>query len=394
MADATFDHASTHRRAIQIAALAALAGGLALASPACADPLAAGGAAVAGTAAMTPPRESTTIVPGSVDREQSPDIVSQPAAPAGPPLREARPEAHAPTPAQLTLGVPLRCDDPAGFFPHVAACKLAWRAITPIVPAVIEPEAQPRARTATVTAPAPQPVSAPPQAPVPAKPAPQKLATAEPDVHLTPPKRASAAPEKAPPPPQPERSMTVALPAAASPPAPPPTPAPPRQDLAAVVGDLPQKPDRPAGNGSDVAWSAPRAGDAGAVLTAQSRQASSEGGAVAMVEAACNMRDKQFSLRAALVDTTGAAIMPLTERRQIGDAEMQPTYFHTELAFNKLVLTRGYGGATLSDESANTLLAAKQALYEIKTREGTVVIKIAATDGNLRTVLQACQSHD
>ena len=449
MTSAKFDHAFTRRSSRGVAILAAVAGDLAIASPVCADPIVAGG--VAGTAALAPQREGTTIVPGSVDREQSPDIVSQPAPPADPPLNEARPEAHAPTAAQLKQGVPLRCDDPAGFFPHVAACKLPWRAITPIVPAVIEPEAQPRAKSATLAAPALRPTVAPApgpalsdagdekpthahaasdqpaaqaasnsdahrrkdetahtqrqaaapaiaptEAPAPAKPATQKLAAAEPQIRLTPPKHASAAPDKAPPAPQPERSVTVALPAAA-PPLPPALPkaaAPPHQELAAVIGDLPPKPDRPVGAGSDAAWSVPRSANAGAVLTAQSRQASSGGGVVAMVEAACNTRDKQFSLRAALVDTAGEAIIPLTERMQIGDAEMQPAYFHTELAFNKLVLTRGYGGTTLSDATANTLLSAKQALYEIKTNEGTVLIKIAATDGNLRKVLQACQSRD
>jgi hypothetical protein len=73
---------------------------------------------------------------------------------------------------------------------------------------------------------------------------------------------------------------------------------------------------------------------------------------------------------------------------------MQPAYFHTELAFNKLVLTSGYGGAAITEASANVLLAAKHALYEIKTNDGTVLIKIAAADGNLRKVLQACQSRD
>jgi len=191
--------------------------------------------------------------------------------------------------------------------------------------------------------------------------------------------------------------VAIALPAttpAAPRPAAPPVEAvePPHQELAAAASDVPPKLRAPAPIESS--WTAPRVAAAGAMLTAQSKQAAKDGGAFAMVEAACNTHDKQFSLRAALVDGAGSAIIPLTERMQIGDTAMQPAYFHTELAFNKLVLTSGYGGAAISEASANVLLAAKQALYEIKTNDGTVLIKIAATDGNLRKVLQACQSRE
>ncbi|MGH7032928.1 MAG: hypothetical protein ACREFL_04275, partial [Stellaceae bacterium] len=154
MTGVKFHRSSACSRSSAIAALATALAYTALAGPAWADPLAAGGATVAGTAAMAPQRQST-VVPGSLDREQPPEILTVPALPTDPPLHEARPDAHPPGAADLKLGVPLRCEDPAGFFPHVAACRLAWRAITPIVPAVIAPEeAAPRARTVTVAAPA------------------------------------------------------------------------------------------------------------------------------------------------------------------------------------------------------------------------------------------------
>jgi hypothetical protein len=420
-----FHRASACIRSSTIAALAIALAYTAMTIPAWADPLAAGGATVAGTAAMAPQHQST-VVPGSLDREQPPEILTVPALPTDPSLHEARPDAHPPSAADLKLGVPLRCEDPAGFFPHVAACRLAWRAITPIVPAVIAPEA-PRARTVTVAAPAIVP-AAPPAAPA-------LAGTAEAERHQTQPVSASSASTTsasvavstsaallaAPPPPakevapratppkrakapeapapQPPRAVAVALPATARV-APEPAEAPPakaaeapHQELAAAVSDVPPKPNR--GQAAlETGWTVPREAGAGAVLTAQSKQAAKDGGAFALVEAACNTRNKQFSLRAALVDGAGSAIIPLTERMQIGDTAMQPAYFHTELAFNKLVLTSGYGGAAISEASANVLLAAKQALYEIRTNDGTVLIKLAAADANLRKVLQACQSRD
>lgn len=426
MTGVKFHRSSACIRASTMAALGTALASIAMAGPAWADPLAAGGATVAGTAAMAPQHRST-VVPGSLDREQPPEILTVPALPTDPPLREARPDAHPPSAADLKLGVPLRCEDPAGFFPHVAACRLAWRAITPIIPAVIEPEAAPRARTATVAAPA---------IVVPAAPAPALAEKAETERHqrqsasvssssststaasvsvstsaallaappppvrevapvqpaeprATPAKRAKAAPEA--PAPQPPRAVAVALPATTL--VAPKAAEALHQELAAAAGDIPPKPNR--GQAPlETSWTAPREAGAGAVLTAQSKQAAKDGGAFALVEAACNTRNKQFSLRAALVDGAGSAIIPLTERMQVGDTAMQPAYFHTELAFNKLVLTSGYGGAAISEASANVLLAAKQALYEIKTNDGTVLIKIAAADGNLRKVLQACQSRE
>jgi len=455
MTGVKFHRSSAHHRSLSLALAAVCGGALAIAGPGWADPLAAGSATVAGTAAMAPQHQST-VVPGSLDRETSPDILTAPALPSAPPPLAARPEAHPPSAAELKLGVPLRCEDPSGFFPHVAACRLAWRAITPIVPAVIEPEAAPRAKATMIAAPAivapapalptkpeterrreqsasaaplaaapPPPAKATPiaapaivvpapalptkpeterrreqsasAAPLAAAPPPRakEPATVQPAApHAAPLKRASVPPEA--PVPQP-RTVAIALPAttpAAPRPAAPPVEAvePPHQELAAAASDVPPKLRTPSPGESS--WTAPRVAAAGAMLTAQSKQAAKDGGAFAMVEAACNTHDKQFSLRAALVDGAGSAIIPLTERMQIGDTAMQPAYFHTELAFNKLVLTSGYGGAAISEASANVLLAAKQALYEIKTNDGTVLIKIAATDGNLRKVLQACQSRE
>ena len=411
MTGVKFHRSSAHHRSLSLALAAVCGGALAIAGPGWADPLAAGSATVAGTAAMAPQHQST-VVPGSLDRETSPDILTAPALPSAPPPLAARPEAHPPSAAELKLGVPLRCEDPSGFFPHVAACRLAWRAITPIVPAVIEPEAAPRAKATMIAAPAivapapalptkpeterrrEQSASAAPLAAAP-PPRAKEPATVQPAApHAAPLKRASVPPEA--PVPQP-RTVAIALPAttpAAPRPAAPPAEAvePPHQELAAAASDVPPKLRAPAPIESS--WTAPRVAAAGAMLTAQSKQAAKDGGAFAMVEAACNTHDKQFSLRAALVDGAGSAIIPLTERMQIGDTAMQPAYFHTELAFNKLVLTSGYGGAAISEASANVLLAAKQALYEIKTNDGTVLIKIAATDGNLRKVLQACQSRE
>src|SRR6185312_6827611 len=411
MTGVKFHRSSAHHRSLSLALAAVCGGALAIAGPGWADPLAAGSATVAGTAAMAPQHQST-VVPGSLDRETSPDILTAPALPSAPPPLAARPEAHPPSAAELKLGVPLRCEDPSGFFPHVAACRLAWRAITPIVPAVIEPEAAPRAKATMIAAPAivapapalptkpeterrrEQSASAAPLAAAP-PPRAEEPATVQPAApHAAPLKRASVPPEA--PAPQP-RTVAIALPAttpAAPRPAAPPAEAvePPHQELAAAASDVPPKLRAPAPIESS--WTAPRVAAAGAMLTAQSKQAAKDGGAFAMVEAACNTHDKQFSLRAALVDGAGSAIIPLTERMQIGDTAMQPAYFHTELAFNKLVLTSGYGGAAISEASANVLLAAKQALYEIKTNDGTVLIKIAATDRNPRKVLQACQSRE
>lgn len=436
MTGVKFHRSSVCLRASRIAGLATALASIAIAGPAGADPLAAGSATVAGTAAMAPQRQST-VVPGSLDREQPPEILTVPALPTDPSLHEARPDAHPPSAADLKLGVPLRCEDPAGFFPHVAACRLAWRAITPIIPAVIEPEA-PRAKKSTVAAPAIVIPAAPAPAPALAEKAEAErhqgqsaslasssstsasasvavstsaalLAAPPPPVkeiapvrpaepRATPPKRIKAAAPEAPAA-QPPGAVAIALPASA-----PATPklaeAPPakaaeapHQELAAALGDVPAKPER-AQTALQTSWTAPREAGAGAVLTAQSKQAAKDGGAFALVDATCNTRNKQFSLRAALVDGAGSAIIPLTERMQIGDAGMQPAYFHTELAFNKLVLTSGFGGAAISEASANILLAAKQALYEIKTNDGTVLIKVAAADSNLRKVLQACQSRD
>lgn len=430
----------------------ALAAAVIPVTPVFADPLATGSAAFAGTAA------SALIAPGSLDGAQPPRPLpqAQPAAPQEMQTQASGAPGRAPSEAELKLGVPLRCDDPGGFFPHVTACKGAWREIEPAPPAATEPPATAgsnmtaaagtdtqgasddplaRARAAGYTSvsdylsalaaanledvrkhdekdrerrqaanrakslqppepdKAPQPTKAVAEAPTPHFASPATNVIAEPE---------SAAALVAP---QPIKAIAEPRPAV-SPVAiaePQPVPAatePPRQELAAIGGQAQQKSYRGSkqdANDPDVIWSISQTTDAATkslILTARSKQASSNGTALAMIDAACNTGDKQFSLRAALVDAAGGALIPLTERMQLGDADMQSAYFHTELAFNKLVLTRGFDGKAMSDASANTLLAAKRALYEIKTSQGTVVIKIAPADTNLHKVLQACQSRD
>jgi len=439
----------------------ALAAAVIPATPVFADPLATGSAALAGTAAIAPSGESASIAPGSLDGAQlsRPLPQAQPAAPEEP--EEMQPQAsgvpgRAPSEAELKLGVPLRCDDPAGFFPHVTACKGAWREIEPATPAAIEPpatagsnmtaaastdtqgasddplaharaagytsvsdylsalaaanledvrkhdekdrerrQAANRAKSLQPPEPdkAPQPTKAVAEVPPPhfASPATNVIAEPESAAALAVPQPIKAIAE-----PQPS-----ALPVAIAAPQPAPAAAePPRQELAAIGDQTQQRSDRPSkkdANDPDVTWSFSQTMDAATkslILTARSEQASTNGTALAKVDAACNTGDKQFSLRAALVDSTGGALIPLTERMQLGDADMQSAYFHTELAFNKLVLTRGFDGKAMSDASANTLLAAKRALYEIKTSQGTVAIHVTPADANLHKVLQACQSRD
>ncbi len=433
MLDAKHDRALYARHASSvIAILIALAGGAIIVGPVFADPLATGGATLAGTAAIAPSRESTLIFPNSPDADRIPDVLRPPAAPELFQPQASEPQPRAPSAAQLKLGVPLRCDDPAGFFPHIPTCKVAWREITSIISAVIEPYEKSNGNTTSK-------ISTSPNAPSPGGDTHARTArdasasetlsalnleaqrkrdekdrerrrAADPAipsdaVHLTPPpKRAIAEPEPAivtvePQPtkaavaPQQAKAVTVLRPTEAA-------TERGRQELASLGGPALQKSNRGGKNDSgdsEVTWSLSPSANAAAkspILTARSKQVSPNGAAFAVVDAACNTRDKQFSLRAALVNAAGDALIPLTERMQLGDAAMRSAYFHTELAFNELVLTRGFGGQAVSDAFADMLLAAKRALYEIKTNQGTVLIKVASADGNLRKVLQACQSRN
>jgi hypothetical protein len=465
MPRAGYDRRSSWRGSGTFAISSALAVAMIAATPVSADPLTTGSATMAGTAAMAPSREGEPLGPASLNSGQTPrPLLQSPPAPevSEPPV--SAPPPRAPTDAQLQLGVTLRCNDPAGFFPHVAACKGAWHAILPAASAAAGPTASPvpsaaaSAETAAAPSTADDPLArahaagyasvsdylsalaaanladvrqreerdrerrraaeraklvAPAEAPK--APEPAKVVTAapaEPPHLVPPPTRVIAEPEPEPAPsaaPQQVNAAIEPLPpaspaASAAPQAVPEAAKPVSEELAAIGNQAQQKIDRAAKDASkddardfEVAWSLSQATDAATkslVLTAHSKQTSTNGTALAMVDAACSTADKQFSLRAALVNGAGVALIPLTERMQIGDAAMQSAYFHTELDFNKLVLTRGFDDRTMADASADTLLAAKRALYEIKTSQGTVLIKVASANTNLRKVLQACQNRD
>jgi len=276
---------------------------------------------------------------------------------------------HAPSFAQLKRGVPLRCDDPAGFFPQVSNCKGEWQEVA--APAATEAATKDqtgRRGGAAAASPAQSAEHAP--AAVLAAPGDSRDGAAAASSKLRQAAAASAAQKPQPP----------AAPA-------PPMPAEPATQKAEQVGVQFAKE-------SGVTWSLSRIIDNAKNLTlkASSSQPASDGTAVATVDATCVTSTKQFSLKAVLANRGGDAVPPVTERVQFGSGELEPTYFHTEESFNRLELTRGFNGATMDMSPARTLLAVAKALYEIKTNWGTLLIRVAPYEPNLRKVVEACMN--
>ncbi len=357
--------------------------------------------------------------------------------------------AQPPTAKQLERGVPLHCDDPNGFYPHVGACKGAWNELGASAPqAAAPPAATANNGDAASHAQAPDAATPAAGASEPADTGDDALARAKAagfnsmsdylaalaaanldtvrrhdreaqerkDAAKTkrqpsdtpPPAQAVSAPL---PPPAPQPLPAAVQPPAAPPPAiaaAPPHPAAP--EPAQAVAAPPHVAMAATGNGkpdsleqlgvryaidTGVNWSLSQATDnatKSTTLVARSKQLSADGSALAIVDAACVTGEKIFSLKARLVDESGSAVPPLTERMQLGDGNFESTYFHTENTYNQLVLTSKFGGEPIANSPAKALLTVAKALYEIKTSLGTVLIKIASYDPNLRKVLEACQN--